>query len=87
LADHLLVGKRSIDLSGVEERDAAFKGRADQRDTFVLSELGGVAEVQPHAAEADGGDFQVTVSKFARFHVLFLSFEAVSFRLEGRPMT
>ena len=51
--DHFLIGKGAIDLGGVEEGDAAFHCRADQRDTLVLTERSGIAEVQPHAAEAD----------------------------------
>ena len=71
LADHLLIGEGAIDLGGVEEGDAALYRRADQRDTLVLTDRSGIAEVQPHAAEADGRDFQTTVSKFAFLHYFF----------------
>ena len=66
--DHFLIGEGAIDLGGVEEGNAALYRRADQRDTLVLTERSGIAEVQPHAAEADGRDFQITFSKFACFH-------------------
>ena len=35
-ADQLLVRERAVDLGGVEERDAALDGRADQRDHLLL---------------------------------------------------
>jgi hypothetical protein len=54
LANDFLVGEGPIDLGGVEEGDAAFYCRANQRDSLVLTERSGIAEVQPHAAEADG---------------------------------
>ena len=71
LADHLLIGEGAIDLGGVEEGDAALDRRADQRDALLLAERSGIAEVQPHAAEADGRDLQITFSKFACFHYFF----------------
>ena len=75
--DHFLIGEGAIDLGGVEEGNAALYCSADQPDTLVLTERSGIAEVQPHAAEADGRDFQITFSKFARFHF----FDVVDVRL------
>ena len=37
LADHLLVGKGAVNLGGVEQGDAAFHRRADQRDALHLA--------------------------------------------------
>ena len=37
LADELLVRERAVDLRGVEERDAALDGAADERDRLLLS--------------------------------------------------
>ena len=67
-ADHLLIREGTVDLGGVEEGDAALHGRADERDPVVPGDRSGVAGVQAHAAEAEGGDFEATVSKLACFH-------------------
>jgi hypothetical protein len=53
-ADHLLIGEGAIDLGGVEESNAALYRRAYQRDTLLLTDRSCIAEVEPHAAEADG---------------------------------
>ena len=72
LADELLVRERAVDLGGVEERDAAFDGRPEQRDHLLLVHGRAVGEAHPHAAEADGRDFQVAVPEFALLHVFLL---------------
>jgi hypothetical protein len=69
LAHDLLVGEGSIDLGGVEEGDAPIRRLAYQRDALFLGQRVAIAEVQPHAAEADGRDFQITFSKFAPLHL------------------
>ena len=58
-AHELLVGEWAVDFGGVEEGDAALDGRADQRDSCLLFDRRTVAKAQPHAAEADGRDFQL----------------------------
>ena len=67
LADHLLVGVGPVDLGGVEERDAALMGRADQRDPgrLVDAVLLAIAEVETHAAEADGGDLEAALAQLS----------------------
>ena len=35
LADELFVGERAVDLGGVEERDAAFDGGAEEREHLL----------------------------------------------------
>jgi hypothetical protein len=69
LTDNLLVGEGAVDLGGVEEGDAPIHRLADQRDALLLGQRVTVAEVQPHAAEADGRDFQIAFSKFALLHL------------------
>src|SRR5262245_2439338 len=64
----LFIGERTIDLSRVEERDAAFHGCPDKRDCLLLIHSGTVAKAHAHTAEADGRDFQITFSKFALLH-------------------
>ena len=64
LADQLLVGERAIHLGGVEEGDAAFNGGLEQRShlLFVFGRAIREREAHAHAAETEGGDFQITVS-------------------------
>ena len=70
----LFVCVRTIDLGRVEERDAAFDGRADQRDHFLLVFGRAVGKAHSHAAEADGRDFQIAFSQFALLHLFLLRF-------------
>ena len=67
-ADEFLVGERAVNLGGVEERDAAFHGGPKQCGhlLFVLGRT--VGKTHSHAAQPDGRDFQITVSKFALLH-------------------
>ena len=71
LADQLLIGVRAIDLGGVEEGDAALDGGADQLMPACFS-APGRSRAQPHAAQADGGDFQPAFSECALLHVILL---------------
>src|SRR5271155_2197333 len=68
LAHQFLVSVGAIDLRGVEECDAQFDGLADQRDHILLVRGRTEAKAHAHAAEAEGGDFQVAVSQFALLH-------------------
>ena len=56
-ADDVFVGEGAIDLGGVEEGDAALHSSADQSHALVFGERRGVAEADPHAAEANGRNF------------------------------
>ena len=67
-AHELLVCERAVDLRGVEERDAALDGRAQQRDHLLPVCRRAVAEAHRHAAEPDGRDFQVVVSEPSLLH-------------------
>src|SRR5437879_13788202 len=68
LTNELFVGVRTVDFGGIEERDAAFDGRADERDHRLLVRWETVALAHSHAAEPDGRDFEVTLSQFAFLH-------------------
>ena len=57
-ADELLVRERTVDLGGVEERDAALDGGADQRDHLLPVGERRVALAHAHAAEADCRDLE-----------------------------
>ncbi len=72
LTHKLLVGEGAIDLGGVEEGDAALDGRADQGDGGTPVHGRPVAEVQPHAAKADGRDLEAAVSEQSLLHCLLL---------------
>ena len=67
-ADELFVSEGAVDFGGVEERDAALDGGADQRDHLLLVHRRAIAEAHAHAAEAEGRDFQIAVSEFAFLH-------------------
>jgi hypothetical protein len=51
--DELLVRERAVRFGGVEKRDAAFDGRANQRDPVWLVNGWTIAEAQSHAAESE----------------------------------
>src|SRR5216684_9333604 len=70
LAHQFLVGERAVDFGGVEKCNATLDGRPDQRDSRLLIDRRTVAKAQSHAAEPDGRDFQIAVSKFALLHCL-----------------
>ena len=69
-AHQFFVGERAVDFRRIEEGDAAFDGCANQRDHLLLVCRRAVAKAHAHAAEPDGRDFQVAVSKFAFLHFL-----------------
>src|SRR5439155_1568620 len=71
-ANELFVGVRTVDFGRIEECDAAFNGRADERDHRLLVGRDTVALAHPHAAEPEGRDFQTTRSQFAFLHVVSL---------------
>src|SRR5881394_3355891 len=60
--------RRTVNLGGIEECDAAFHGRADERDHRRLVRWDAVALAHPHAAEPEGRDFEMALSKFAFLH-------------------
>lgn len=67
-ADELFVGERPIGFSGIEEGDAAFNRRSNQRDALLLLNRRSVAKAESHAAEPERRDFQAAVAKFAGLH-------------------
>src|SRR5579885_215111 len=66
----LLVGKRPIDLSGIEEGDAPLHCRMKKRDHLRLVANRFIRKGLAHAAESEGRDFQATLSKCALLHGL-----------------
>src|SRR5262249_12916864 len=67
-AQEFFVGEGTIDFGGVEEGHAAFGGGPDQCDHLAAIGSGAVETAHPHAAEADGGYFEIAVSKPSFFH-------------------
>ena len=63
-AYEVFVQERAVNLGGVKECDAAFHGYPGRSSPACLA----VREAHAHAAEPDGGDFQIAVSKFALLH-------------------
>jgi hypothetical protein len=57
LTDEFLVDERPLHLGGVEQRDAALDGGAQQSD--VRGPVGAVALAHAHRSETDGGDPQI----------------------------
>src|SRR5436190_536820 len=68
LADELFVGVWTVNFRGIEERDAALDGRADERDHRLLVRWDTVALAHPHATKAEGRNLQVAASEFALLH-------------------
>src|SRR6266550_469971 len=67
-AYELFVGVRTVNFGGIEERDAPFDGRANERDHRLLVRWETVALAHPHAAEPQRRHFQIALSKFALLH-------------------
>jgi hypothetical protein len=78
-AHEFFVCEGTIGFGGVEKCDATFDSRPDQRDHFLLVACRTVANAHSHTAEPESRDFQVAISKFARFHC-FLSLAFASSR-------
>jgi hypothetical protein len=68
LAHQLLVGEGAIGFGGVEERHSVLERVSDQRDRILFFQSGAIGEVQSHAAEAQGRNFEATVTEFALLH-------------------
>src|ERR1700730_3655659 len=71
-AHELFVYERAVNLGGVKESDAAFHRCAENRGHLLLIFWRAVRKAHAHAAEPDGRDFQVAVSKFALLHLFLL---------------
>ena len=70
LADELLVGQRTVDLGGVEERDAELDGAADDADHLVAELAFGDLASEAHAAEPEGGHLQTVRAECSLVHVV-----------------
>src|SRR5271165_374681 len=62
------VHERSIGLRGVEEGHAMFHGRPNEGDHLLLVARRSIGGTHAHAAEAEGGNFQVTLAKLSFLH-------------------
>src|SRR6266513_139650 len=68
LANELFVCVRTVNLGGIEACDAAFDGRADERDHRLLVRWETVALAHPHAAESERRHLEVALSELALLH-------------------
>ena len=69
LADELLVGERSVDLRGVEERDAELDGASDDADHLIAQVAFGDLPSEAHAAEPERGHFEPVRAECSLVHV------------------
>jgi len=58
----------SLDLGGVEERDALLDRRPDQGNHLLPVTRRAVTVAHAHAAQPEGRDFQITFAKCALLH-------------------
>jgi hypothetical protein len=72
-AHQLFVRERAVRFGGIEECDAAFDGCPDHRDHVLLISGRTVAKAHPHAAEAEGGHFQIALSECSLLHAFLLA--------------
>src|SRR2546427_8055163 len=69
LADELFIHERTVDFSGIEESDAAFDRRPNERNHLLPGPCHcPVTRTQPHAAKPHGRDFKTPCSKIALLH-------------------
>jgi hypothetical protein len=62
------VRERTVDLSGIEKRDATFDRRSEDRDHLLLVPNWTVAAAHAHAAQPNSRNFQVALSQFSLLH-------------------
>ncbi len=70
LAHEFFVDEWTIDLGGVEERDASVHCRMQKVGHLPLIFGRAVGKAHSHAAEPDGRNFQIAFSQFALLHCL-----------------
>jgi hypothetical protein len=66
--DDLFIRERPVRFGGIEERDAPFDSRADDRDAFLPARGRPIAEANAHAAKAERRDFQSAPTQCALLH-------------------
>src|SRR5260221_533927 len=67
-ADELFIGVWSVDISGIEKRNAKLERAVQRRDRFLFITVA-VKIRHAHATEADRRHAWSTASKFALFHI------------------
>src|SRR5215469_11962035 len=67
-SDQFLIRERAVNLRCIEESDAALHGGTNERDALLPLHGRPVSKAQSHAAESDGGHFQIAFSNFALLH-------------------
>jgi hypothetical protein len=67
-AHQQFVGERTVDLGRVEEGHATFHRGADQADGLLVISGRPVNRGEAHAAQSEGGHFEVTLPEFSLLH-------------------
>src|SRR4026207_2530124 len=67
-AHEFFIRERTVPFGSIEERDASFAGCPNQRDHLLLFFRRTVAKTHSHAAQPDGRNFQISLSKFPFLH-------------------
>ena len=75
LAHEFFIHEWTVNFSGIEESDAAFD-RSPNEGNHLLSgrRYSSVTWTQPHAAQADGGDFEIVFPSLRFFILLPLAY-------------
>ena len=76
-ACEFFVRERTVHFSGIEKRHTLFKCRSNQRNHLLLVLGRTIAKAHSHAAQPNGRDFQVTLTKFALLHTEKSDFSAL----------
>src|SRR5215217_5436033 len=80
-----LVDIRAVDLSGVEEGDAAIDSSADQRDHLLPVRPVAIAAGHAHASQSNGGDLQTGAAQSALVHRSYSCRRLRTWPLTGHP--
>jgi len=72
-SDEFFVGERSVDFGGIEEGDSPRYGCAKERNHLLFVFWRTIRPTHTHAAEANGGNFEIAVAQRAAPHFLDLA--------------
>src|SRR5580693_22932 len=66
--DQFFTGERTINLCSIKKCDSTLDRRANQRHTLFLFYRDTIAEAQTHAAQSEGRNLKIAMSKCAPLH-------------------
>src|SRR5260370_37732900 len=85
-AHQFFVCVRAIYLCRIEERDAALHSGVEKRGHLLLVFRRAVRKAHSHAAEPDGGHFQIAFPEFALLHCFSFELSPVAFVPRARTL-